>query len=79
MPPIKIKTHRGNVAIREAILDDASKFRELRLFALQESPVAFPLDYEETAKQPPGYWLERLEKQENVTLFLPNMETSSLG
>ena len=40
-----LHTPRGEILIREASSQDAIEFRELRLYALQESPTAFRADY----------------------------------
>jgi hypothetical protein len=41
-----LETPKGTIILRDASLADADAYRELRLFALQESPTAFSADYE---------------------------------
>lgn len=64
-------TPRGEILLREAKSADATRFRELRLGALQDSPIAFSADYQKTLSQPPKYWEETLTmQQEEATIFL---------
>jgi RimJ/RimL family protein N-acetyltransferase len=55
-----LSTPRGAITIRRAGPTDAAHFRDLRLYALQESPAAFGADYQRTLSHPPDYWEERL-------------------
>jgi len=65
-----IETSRGIVVIREASMADAEQFRELRLFALQDSPTSFSADYQTNLDHPPEYWQNRLREDEGSTMFL---------
>lgn len=65
--------------IREANPSDAERFRELRLFALQESPTAFGADYQTNLNRPPAYWHERLKKDESSTIFFAEYEHDLVG
>jgi RimJ/RimL family protein N-acetyltransferase len=78
-----IKSHitsHGTIEIREASPADAVRYRELRLEALGNSPIAFSADYEHNLKQPPSYWQERLTMQpEEATMFLAEQESRLIG
>lgn len=74
-----IPTARGVIVIREASLADLTQFRELRLRALQDSPTAFPADYQANANQPSSYWQDRLKEDENGNLFLAEHEPRLIG
>jgi hypothetical protein len=50
-----LATSRGKVLLREATPTDATQFRELRLGALQDSPVAFSADYQTNLNYPAKY------------------------
>jgi RimJ/RimL family protein N-acetyltransferase len=70
----------GTIEIREATPADAARYRELRLEALQTSPIAFSADYQQNLKQPHSYWLERLTMQpEEATIFFAEQEGSLIG
>lgn len=81
MQPInrRVETARGTIVTREANLTDAAQFRALRLFALQESPVAFSADYQTNSNQPMGYWEGRLEKDESGTIFFAEYDQRLIG
>lgn len=66
-----INTPRGKVIIRQSILADAAKFRELRLGALQDSPTAFSMDHEKASNQSIKHWedLLRMDDQESTIFF----------
>ena len=55
-----LTTPRGEILIREASPTDAVAFRELRLGALQDSPIAFSADYQKNLNHPPTHWEEML-------------------
>jgi ribosomal protein S18 acetylase RimI-like enzyme len=55
-----IQTSMGPVAIRPAVVEDAPAFRELRLQALRDHPVAFTADYDASLARPLEGWAERL-------------------
>lgn len=74
-----VETKQGTVIIREANPADAEQFRELRLFALEESPLAFGADYETDRNRPPGYWQERLQEDEHSTMFVAEHEQTLIG
>jgi GNAT superfamily N-acetyltransferase len=44
-------------------VEDAATFRELRLQALREHPVAFTANYDANLARPPEFWQERLRGQ----------------
>jgi RimJ/RimL family protein N-acetyltransferase len=56
-----ITTPRGAVIIRSATEEDASAYRDLRLEALRNHPVAFSADYQVNLAKPMTYWIERLQ------------------
>lgn len=66
-----ISTPRGAIMIRPSKLADASRFRELRLGALQDSPTAFSMDYEKASIQSIKHWEEMLimNDQESTIFF----------
>ena len=72
-------TPKGMVVIRDASLADAEKFRELRLFALQDTPTAFSADYEADARHPISFWKGRLKPDDKGILFLAEHETYLIG
>lgn len=75
-----LSTPRGRVLIREARATDAAQFRELRLEALQDSPIAFSADYEKTSNQPLKYWQDTLTMQvDESTIFLAAGEDTLIG
>lgn len=71
---------RGKVLIREANPMDAIPFRELRLGALLDSPIAFTADYQKNLNQPPKYWEDMLTMHpEESTIFLVTHEGNLIG
>lgn len=74
-----ITTSRGTITLRAANPADAMAFRDLRLEALQNSPAAFPADYQFNASQPPDYWQDRLKEEENSTIFFAELEHRLIG
>jgi ribosomal protein S18 acetylase RimI-like enzyme len=75
-----ISTTRGNITIREATPSDAPRFRELRLEALLNNPIAFTADYQKNLNHPPKYWEEMLKMQaEESTIFVVEYENNLLG
>jgi len=53
-----IATPRGTVTIRPAREEDAPAYRDLRLEALQNHPVAFSADYAANLAKPMTFWTE---------------------
>lgn len=75
-----LNTARGILLIREANPVDALRFRELRLEALQDSPIAFSADYQQNLNHPPKYWQDRLTMQpDEATIFLAEHEARLIG
>lgn len=73
-------TPRGAILLREARPVDAVPFRELRLYALQDSPTAFSADYQKNFNHPLGYWEDILTMhEEESTIFLAEHESSLIG
>jgi ribosomal protein S18 acetylase RimI-like enzyme len=73
-------TPRGTVLIRESNPTDAVQYRELRLYALQDSPVAFGADYQKNLNYPPQYWEDRLTMHaDESTIFLAQYENNLIG
>lgn len=73
-------TPRGKILIREANPTDAVSFRELRLGALLDSPIAFTADYQKNFNQPPKYWEDLLTMQpDESTIFLAVHEGDLIG
>jgi RimJ/RimL family protein N-acetyltransferase len=79
MQQISIDTERGPIILREAVQSDAERFRELRLDALQDSPIAFPADDQVYANHPMGFWENRLKKDENGIIFFAECENQLIG
>ena len=75
-----LATPRGKVLIREAKPADAVQFRELRLGALQDSPIAFSADYQKNLNHPLKYWEDMLTMQpDESTIFLAISEGDLIG
>lgn len=73
-------TRRGEITICEATPADAIPFRELRLGALQDSPVAFSADYQRSLSHPPKYWEDMLTMHaDESTIFLSKHENDLIG
>jgi RimJ/RimL family protein N-acetyltransferase len=73
-------TRRGKVLICEALPSDAILFRELRLEALQDSPVAFSADYQRNLSHPPKYWEDVLTAHpDESTIFLAKHQDNLIG
>lgn len=79
MQPINIETRLGFVVVREAMDSDAGQFRELRLDALQDSPIAFPADYMVNANHPTRFWEDRLKTDEIGRIFFAEHENQLIG
>jgi RimJ/RimL family protein N-acetyltransferase len=75
-----LATSHGEILIREARPADAIRFRELRLEALQDSPIAFTADYQKNLYQPARYWEDLLTMQaDESTIFLAEHENRLVG
>jgi len=74
-----IDTPHGTIVIREASMADAIQFRDLRLFALQDSPTAFSGDYQTNLDHPPEYWQNRLREDENSVMFFGEHNGDLIG
>lgn len=75
-----ITTPRGPFTIRHATPADALHYRELRLEALQDSPIAFSADYQQNLNQPAKYWEDRLTmEKDEATIFLAEHEGKLIG
>src|SRR5512133_1294522 len=73
-------TPRGTVVIREANAADAVRFRELRLEALQTSPIAFSADYQKNFNHPQKHWEDLLTPQpDESTIFIVEHENNLIG
>ncbi|HLE92432.1 MAG TPA: hypothetical protein VI753_14865, partial [Anaerolineales bacterium] len=71
---------RGGITIRDATPADALPFRELRLEALQDSPIVFSADYQQNLNHPAKYWEDRLTmEEEEATIFLAEHEGKLIG
>lgn len=75
-----LQTPRGEILIREAIPRDAAAFRELRLYALKDSPTAFSADYQKNLNHPSQYWEDMLTMHaDESTMFLAVHESELIG
>ena len=73
-------TSHGTILIREANPADAVQFRDLRLYALQDSPTAFSADYQRNLSHPPQYWEEMLTMHADASsIFLARHENDLIG
>jgi len=73
-------TPHGIIIIREASPTDAIPFRELRLGALQDSPIAFTADYQRNLNHPLEHWENMLTMQpDESTIFLAANESNLIG
>jgi Acetyltransferases, including N-acetylases of ribosomal proteins len=79
MQPINLETRRGTIVVREAMISDVENFRELRLNALQDSPIAFPADYGVNVNHPMDFWEDRLATDETGILFFAEQENGLVG
>lgn len=75
-----ISTPRGEILIREAKPADAVAFRELRLGALQDSPIAFSADYQKSLNHPLKHWEEMLTMHaDESNIFLAEYNEKLIG
>lgn len=75
-----LTTPRGKVLICESSPSDATRYRELRLEALQDSPIAFSADYQQNLNQPAKYWQDRLTMQpDEATIFFAEHDGRLIG
>lgn len=74
-----VQTSKGTIVIREASLADVDQFRELRLFALKDSPTSFSADYNIISNLPISYWEGRLSPNEYGTLFFAENNSKLAG
>ena len=73
-------TIHGKILIREATPVDAAVYRELRLGALQDSPIAFSADYQKNLHEPLNYWEDRLTMHpDEGTIFFAEHNSSLIG
>ena len=81
MQPITptLETARGIISIREANLADAAQFRELRLYALQDSPTAFSADYQMNLGASMSFWEGRVKPDEHGVIFFAEHENNLIG
>ena len=74
-----IATPHGTVRLREAHPADATRYRELRLEALLDSPTAFSADYQINLTHPMSFWESRLTFDEHGILFFAEQDNSLIG
>ena len=74
-----IRTSRGTVLIREACPTDATRYRELRLEALLDSPTAFSADYQINLNHPMSFWESRLTVDEYGIMFFAEHANTLIG
>jgi len=74
-----IETSKGEIIIRDASLADAEQYRELRLFALKDSPTAFSADYETNARQSLSFWKNKLKPEEHSIIFVAEHDNQLIG
>ena len=71
-------TPRGTILIRQAVAADAVKFRELRLGALQDSPIAFTADYQKNFNHSMKYWEDLLSPEPDESIIFVAEHKSKL-
>lgn len=75
-----INTPKGDVHIRAATLADTTAYRELRLTALRDSPIAFSADYQKNLNEPLKSWEERLAMHpDEATIFFAEHNKTLIG
>src|SRR5215216_1606937 len=74
-----IITPRGTIVIREANSTDVSRYRDLRLDGLQDSPTAFSADYQTNFSYPMSFWEGRLTFDEHGVIFFAEQENTLIG
>ena len=74
-----ISTSKGTIVVREANLGDMDLYRALRLFALQESPLAFGQDYETSLNYSTETWQERLRDDGHSITFIAEHDQTLIG
>ncbi|MCC6569631.1 MAG: GNAT family N-acetyltransferase [Anaerolineales bacterium] len=74
-----LETPKGIVSFRPANFTDAPKYRELRLFALKDSPTSFSADYYASLNAPSSYWEGRLKPGEGSIMFFAEHEGALIG
>ena len=73
-----LTTPKGKIHIRAATPADATAYRELRLTALQDSPIAFSADYQKNLNEPLKSWEDRLVMHpDEATIFFAEHKRSS--
>lgn len=76
----EIISPRGTITIRKAQPNDAALFRELRLGALLNSPIAFSMDHQKASIQPIKYWEDMLAMDDmESAIFLAEHDRSLIG
>src|SRR5215210_1148312 len=74
-----ITTSRGTIQIREGNPADATRYRELRLAALLDSPTAFSADYQTNLNYPMSFWESRLTFDKYGVIFFAEHENTLIG
>ena len=74
-----IETTKGTVVIRDASFADANQFRELRLFALQDTPTAFSADLDVNKRHSKRFWEDRLKPDPHGIIFFAEHDNQLIG
>ena len=75
-----LNTPRGEILLREANPKDAVQFRDLRLYALQDTPTAFSADYQRNLSHSPQYWEDLLTfHTDESTILLAQHQSELIG
>ena len=74
-----IHTNKGSVVIRPLVTTDATRYRNLRLEALQRNPTAFGSSYEERRLRLPSEWVRDLMSNENEIVFAAEHKKTLVG
>jgi GNAT superfamily N-acetyltransferase len=74
-----LETPKGSINFRPASFADVEMYRELRLFALKDTPTAFSADYLASLNAPKSYWESRLKPGELSIMFFAEHEQTLVG
>lgn len=75
-----MKTNKGEITLRPAMVTDALAFRDLRLEALHNHPEAFSSDYATNFAYPSTFWEERLhDLNQSGIIFFAVREDDLIG
>jgi ribosomal protein S18 acetylase RimI-like enzyme len=74
-----ISSIKGSITIRQAVPEDATGLRELRLEALKNHPKAFGSDYDSEVNHPLSFWESRLANSLSGAVYLAVHQMDFIG